>query len=328
MHRARTGIMLGAALAAALVGLAPPALAQTPLTVMLFKGVTGLGLYAAVDKGFFAKRGLSVDVKFAPNSTEQRKGLIEGRYQIIHSAADNAVAMVELAKADAIILTGGDNGGNHLVVRPEIGGYADLRGKTVAVDAPNTAYALVLYQMLKLNGVNKGEYTVSPQGGSGKRLAAMKANKAVAGILNMPFTLFAAQAGMKDLGSAVKTIGPYQGGVVMTMRPWAKANADTVVKYIQAYVEGLRWATNPANKAEALAVLERHLGIKPEIALAGYQHAVDPVDGLAKDAKFDMDGFKNVLKLRAELEGQWGGKPPAPDKYIDLSYYDRALKGL
>jgi hypothetical protein len=33
-----------------------------------------------------------------------------------------------------------------------------------------------------------------------------------------------------------------------------------------------------------------------------------------------MPGFHNVLKLRAEIEGQWDGKPP-PDRYIDLSYY-------
>ena len=51
-------------------------------------------------------------------------------------------------------------------------------------------------------------------------------------------------------------------------------------------------------------------------------------DPIAKDARFDMEGFKNVLKLRAEIEGQWGGTPPAPDKYIDLSYYDKALAGL
>jgi hypothetical protein len=31
-----------------------------------------------------------------------------------------------------------------------------------------------------------------------------------------------------------------------------------------------------------------------------------------------------VLKLRAEIEGQWGGTAPAPDKYLDLSYYDKA----
>ena len=53
-----------------------------------------------------------------------------------------------------------------------------------------------------------------------------------------------------------------------------------------------------------------------------------PINGFAKDAKFDMQGFKNVLKLRAELEGQWGGNPPPPEKYIDLSYYNGAVASL
>ena len=39
--------------------------------------------------------------------------------------------------------------------------------------------------------------------------------------------------------------------------------------------------------------------------------------GFAKDAQFDLEGFKNVLKLRAEVEGQWGGHPPALEKYYD-----------
>ena len=42
----------------------------------------------------------------------------------------------------------------------------------------------------------------------------------------------------------------------------------------------------------------------------------------------DLDGFKNVLKLRAEVEGQWGGYPPAPEKYYDSSYYFGALAKL
>ena len=41
-----------------------------------------------------------------------------------------------------------------------------------------------------------------------------------------------------------------------------------------------------------------------------------------------MEGFKNVLKLRAEIEGQWGGVAPPPDKYVDLSYYAKAMAGL
>ena len=31
---------------------------------------------------------------------------------------------------------------------------------------------------------------------------------------------------------------------------------------------------------------------------------------------------------RAEIEGQWAGNPPEPDKYIDLSYYNKALASL
>ena len=44
--------------------------------------------------------------------------------------------------------------------------------------------------------------------------------------------------------------------------------------------------------------------------------------GFTPDAKFDLEGFKNVLALRAEIEG---GTPAAPERYIDLGYYERAL---
>ena len=39
-----------------------------------------------------------------------------------------------------------------------------------------------------------------------------------------------------------------------------------------------------------------------------------------------MEGFRNVLKLRATHES--GGEAPSPEKYIDLSYYQKALAGL
>jgi hypothetical protein len=51
----------------------------------------------------------------------------------------------------------------------------------------------------------------------------------------------------------------------------------------------------------------------------------EPGFGFTRDAAFDLAGFKNVLALRAETEG---GKPADPQHYIDLSYYDRAIKLL
>ncbi len=53
----------------------------------------------------------------------------------------------------------------------------------------------------------------------------------------------------------------------------------------------------------------------------------EPGFGFARDAKFDMAGFKNVLALRAEVESGNGSKMSAdPAHYIDLSYYDQAMK--
>jgi hypothetical protein len=110
----------------------------THLTVMVFPGTQTLPLFAAQACGFFAKRGLTIDLKPAPNSEEQRKGLAEGRYPIVHGAADQCVALVE-AGTDAIIVAGGDNGFNHLFVQPEIASIADLRGKTLVADVATPA---------------------------------------------------------------------------------------------------------------------------------------------------------------------------------------------
>jgi ABC-type nitrate/sulfonate/bicarbonate transport system substrate-binding protein len=165
------------AAAAVLVGFAQPARAAgIPLNVIIFAGVQDLPFFVATEKGFFREQGLDVMITLTGSSTELRDGLAAGKYQIAHTAADNAVAMVELQHAETVIVMGGDNSFNHLFVTPEVKTYQDLRGKTLVVDAPNAAFALVAYQMLADHGVKRGEYTVSLEGGTPvRRLAAMAA---------------------------------------------------------------------------------------------------------------------------------------------------------
>src|SRR6266540_4342137 len=318
MHTLMTAALAGAAM----FGTIGAAAAQTQLKVMVFPGLSNLPIFAAQHKDLFANQGLAIDLLNTPNSDVLRDGLAKGDHQIAHAAVDNAVAMVELAKADVVIVTGGDNGFNRIFVQPEINGYADLRGKAVVVDAPNTAY--------EDHGLNKGDYTVRPVGGTTARLEAMTKDKAnaAAGVLNPPFAFRAREAGLKDMGPAATAIGAYQAGGAFVMREWAKANSDTLVRYIKAYIEGSRWALDPANKDEAIALLAERLKLSPQIAAQSYAVAINPAEGIAKDARFDMAGFNNTLKLRAEIEGQWGGNPPPAKRYIDLSYYDRALSSI
>jgi ABC-type nitrate/sulfonate/bicarbonate transport system substrate-binding protein len=186
-----------------------------------------------------------------------------------------------------------------------------------------------MYEMLRQNGLNKGDYGIKPVGASFRRLEVMLSDKtAAASILNPPFTLRASAAGLNDLGTAVNSVGPYQATGAYLLRSWGSANADSVVAYIQAYVEGLRWSVDPKNKAQAVKLIADGLKLPDNVAQRAYDIAADPAEGLSKDARLDIDGFKNVLRLRASMQGQWGGNPPPPERYLDLSYYNKAMAGL
>jgi ABC-type nitrate/sulfonate/bicarbonate transport system substrate-binding protein len=218
---------------------------------------------------------------------------------------------------------GGDNSFNHLMVQADIKSLADIKGKTVVVDAVNTAYAFQLYEMLKQKGLNKDDYVVKSVGATGLRLDAMIKDKAMAAaIMNPPFSTRGEKAGLKDMGTAAAALGAYQGTAAYVLRSWGKANSDTLVKYLQAYVEGWRWAFDPKNKAEAVALLVERLKLPPDVAATAFESTSKD---FSREGVVDMDGFKNVLKLRAEYEG---GAPASPDKYLDLSYYQKALAGL
>jgi ABC-type nitrate/sulfonate/bicarbonate transport system substrate-binding protein len=300
---------------------------ETRVRVNVFPSPQNLPLYVAVEKGLFAKRGLAVEIQLTPNSQAQRDGLVSGQFEIAQAGVDNALALIDVAKKDVTIVSGGSSGLNELVVRPEIKSFEDIRGRTVVVDATNTAFALLLYKMLDLKGIKKGEYGIHPAGACSFRLAAMRADVSkVAAMMNPPCSTFAKKDGFKSFGMSTDVIGPYLADGHWLMRSWAKANADTLVKYLQGILEGYRWGASPANRTEVASIMAKHLNIDNAVAAQAVELEVGPNGGLAKDANFDMVGFKNTLNLRAELEG---GDPNAnPNKYIDLSYHQRALVGM
>lgn len=299
------------------------------LTVMVFAGVQNLPIIAAQEQGYFRRQNIEVDVRIAPNSLELRNGLAEGRYQIVHTSVDNAVAMAEQSGVDILVFLGGDNGFNNLYVQPNIAKISDLRGKTVTVDAPDTAFAIMLYRMLELNGLKKGDYQVKPVGATRFRLDGLVNDKShSAALLNLPFSIQAERAGLRDLGIAVNSVGPYLSTTGFTLRSWAPTNRGLLERYTQAYVEGLRWTLNQANKKTAIEYLSKRLSLSDDISQRSYEIATDPNTGFDVDGRVNLAGFRNVLKLRAEILGTWGGKPPEPSKYLDLSYWEEALKRL
>src|SRR5258708_31514618 len=76
-----------------------------------------------------------------------------------------------------------------------------------------------------------------------------KAN--AAGILNLPFTVEAAERGLRSLGGLVDLLGPYQAARAFVMRAWANDNAEALERYLAAYVQAGRGVFDRNNPNQA-----------------------------------------------------------------------------
>jgi len=292
------------------------------INIIVFSGVQNLPNFAAEEQGFFEKRGLSVETAFTKSSEQMRGGLADGTYDLALGAVDNAVAMVEDAHHDVVIVSGLDQSFNKLVVRPEISTYEDLRGKILGVDAPDTAFALIVYDMLARKGLKAGDYTVQPVGATGFRLEALKQGKIDFAMLNLPFNLFAQQAGLKILVNPVDVIGPYQSVGGFALRTWAAQHRAALVGFLAAYVEGVRWVLNPDNRAAASRLLQERMTLDDATTRDCIAQMLDPETGFAVDAKLNEAGMETLLGLRA----RFSNRPPVPaSRYVDESFYREAL---
>ncbi|HXG04465.1 MAG TPA: ABC transporter substrate-binding protein [Candidatus Binatia bacterium] len=322
-------VLIGLAVLAAPAGAA--AQSPSPLQVIVFPGGFNWPIWAAQEKGYFAREGLDVKLTFTPGSAFQLKGLIEGAFDIAMTAFDNVVAYQEgqgeaevTVAPDLFVFMGGDNGFLRLVVVPEVQSYADLRGRELSVDALTTGYAFVLQKMLQLNGLGAGEYTLVRAGGVLQRWEALREKKHAGTLLITPFEILAEAAGFRRLGNAVDVLGRYQGLVGAARRGWARANADRLVGYIRAYRAGLGWLYDPANRAEALQMLQRNVrGMRPELAARTSDVLLAPTGGFDRQAAVDLEGARTVLRLRSEY-GRPRKELTDPMRYIDLTYYERA----
>lgn len=301
------------------------------LKVVVFPGGFNLPIWVAQEKGFLAREDLEVELAYTPGSVYQITKLAEGEFDIAHTAMDNVVAYVEgqgevalTPQPDLIAFMGCDNGFLRLVVQPSITRYEDLKGKELSVDALTTGYAFVLRKMLERNGLVASDYKLVPVGGVLQRWEALKAGKHAGTLLVTPFELMAQRVGLRVLGNAIDVLGRYQGVVGATRRRWAEAHVEEVVSYIKAYVSALTWLYNPANRDEAVDLLVRYAKMERALAQETYRVLIDPVFGFSPSAVLDIEGVRTVLALRsqyAEPRKVLGD----PGKYVDLTYYNKAL---
>jgi ABC-type nitrate/sulfonate/bicarbonate transport system substrate-binding protein len=192
--------------------------------------------------GFFADEQLTVVENRTPSSPVIFQKLRDGQWPVILTQIDN-VFNYRLnpsnplgATFEPVAFFGADWGnGAALMARPQFTTVESLRGKTVAVDSPNSGFAFVLYGIMRAHGLEKGvDYNVVVTGGTPGRHADLVAGRFDATILNAGYQFRSADAGMQTLGQIPDAASPFMGGSGVALRGWLDANPDVAERFIRA----------------------------------------------------------------------------------------------
>jgi ABC-type nitrate/sulfonate/bicarbonate transport system substrate-binding protein len=270
--------------------------------------------------GSFERQGLALDHTETPNSTVQMRGLSTGEFDIASTAFDNVLAWSGREGAEIVAIAPAGQGiVLPVVVRPEINDWEDLRGKPLAVDAVDTAFALVLRRVLQAHGLDldEGDYEFVPAGATGYRFESMEKGETFAAVLNPPWNQRAIEAGMKAFGDHREVLPNYPGGVYAVSRKFTEENRDVVVGFLKGLIEASNWIADPATADLAEKRLAAESG-SPEDEVKSRLGRITP------DMTINRGGLEVVLDLRV----RFGLTPPmGPDlsAYVDSSYGESAI---
>lgn len=302
------------------------------IRVIAFPGAPNLPTFAAIEKGFFAEEGLNVTVETTPNSVYQFEKFAAGAFDIAFTAFDNVVAYsegqgaVQLAEDPGFkVILGATQLELSFVVAPDVQSYADLKGRSIALDALSTGFAFVLYDMLAKGGLSEGDYEFAAVGATPQRWQSVKAGEHAGTLTIEPFTSIAKKSGFNVLGTSTALYDSYQGGIVAARQGWARDNADSVKAFIRGYLKGLDWTLDAANRKEAEALLvEKMPQIQPSAVNPVMASLLSARSGLTPGGGILRDGMARVLELRS----RYGSDRPLTDvdRYLDLSFHD-AVQG-
>jgi ABC-type nitrate/sulfonate/bicarbonate transport system substrate-binding protein len=298
------------------------------LKLIQFRAGYNLPVHAGREKGIFERHGLEVEMTYTPGSLYTSEALRKGEFEIGHTGADDIVADVEDfggGPSGLFIFMGLHSGLLSIVGAPGMTTVESLRGKELAVDARASGFVFILEKFLRTKGFGPDDYRFVEVGGVDRRYQALLEGKFAATLLLPPFTGNAVAHGCHVLARGDQIVPCYQGTVGAAKRSWAEKNRDLLVSYIRAYVEATEWCFDIKNRPSCLELLTKHNGLQGKAAEETLDALLDSDYGLYPKAELNLPGLKSVLELRAEMGFL---KPPLPplEKYIDRSYYDRAVE--
>ncbi len=274
-------------------------------------------IYAAVQKGFFAKRGFDVEmIQMAPSLTAAALLNRSVDYTIIPSTIATAAARGAPAK---VIHFASVKLQHTLVVRADVNAVTDLAGKKIAGSGFGN---LVAYEIQFLIDRYKlgPKTTIVTAPSSIDRLIAVQKGIAEAAIIAAPADIKGEEMGLKRLVQMGTLMPIPQAGLAATDDK-IKTNRGEVIEVLKAAIEGLEYTAN--QREDATALIGKWMALTPIQAAKAYDTVKDTY---SRDGVPTPEQSKAYIAMLAATAGLNADLPAAT--IFDFSLSAAAAKEL
>jgi len=280
-------------------------------------------IYVAQDEGLFAKYGLQVSQLLG--SSDPATELISGASQISVGTPTTAY-IADAAGADIKAIYSPGSNYEAWMAPTDISGPAALKGKTIGVYSLQDLDVIYTSQMMSQYGLQPGSYTLLAVGPSNDKLAAIKAGSISAAPLYPPTNFQAASDGLHQIFDTSQLKGGALPTLDVVSEKWATKNRATVVDFLKALNAAHTWLFDPANKAAAIKIIEKHTQLPAALAAKSYTLFFSkPGVNYSKAGEWSASAVQTAEPSLIKLKLLSKNVPYAST--VDLSYLNAAKAG-
>jgi NitT/TauT family transport system substrate-binding protein len=290
--------------------------------------ITTVGVYFAVDNGYFRDQGLDVEVTPYNGAVTAVRALLSRDAEIVMTGGDTAFLAQANGAPIKIISSPVSKGTDSVVADSSVESFKDLSGKQYAIANPGDTSHVTAKLLADRNGISQDSIEFVAIGGPADRARALLSGKVQAStmtILILQPILDAIDKGdVKVLTTLAKEFPDLPLAYNITRDDLAKDQAPMLTRFLKAEIKGYRWAAQ--NPEQAATIAEKYIKEVPhDLMTRGFKGLVDlGVYGL--DGGLSTDGIDRTQKLLVDL-GALKRTVPAAD-VSTTAFVDAAIKDL
>jgi len=225
-------------------------------------GIPGLSaefapVWAANDRGLLKKYGFESEIIAMQGGTQLAQAVIGASIPI--AVMGGAYLTAAVRGADLVMIaTHMDKFPYSLIVKSNIKKVEDLKGTKLAISRFGSSSDAGLRVALQKLGLNPDkDVTILQVGGQTERFAALKGGTVDGTVVIPPLSGAAQRLGYNALINMTELGIPYPQEGVVVSRQLIGARRETIIRFLKAYIEGVKELKT--DKEFAIAVMAKHL---------------------------------------------------------------------